>query len=119
MIHKALSPGEVDWLPSVILLRVYCIVIHGGQFTGGVHPPNQFVHEIVSPLPYSPALVCHKLLIVYFFKELISFIGSLDKCHTRVFNALIPLAIRVLPNHRNIHTERRFASPRGNAWRET
>ena len=58
-----------------------CIVIHGGQFTGGVHPPNQFVPEIVSPLPCSPALVRHTLLIVYFFKELtcISFIGSLDK----------------------------------------
>ena len=28
-----------------------CIVIHGGQFKGGVHPPNQFVPEIVGPLP--------------------------------------------------------------------
>ena len=69
-----------------------CIVILGGQFTGVVYPPpHQFVPEIVSPLPYSPALVCHTLLIVYFFKELISFIGSLDKCHTSVFNALILL----------------------------
>ena len=34
-------------------------------------------------------LVRHTLLIVHFFKELISFIGSLDKCHTSVFNALI------------------------------
>ena len=66
-----------------------CIVIHGGQFTGGVHSPDQFVPEIVSPLPCSPALVRHTLLIVYFFKELISFIGSLDKCHTSVFNVLI------------------------------
>ena len=65
-----------------------CIVIHGGQFTGGVNPPNQFVPETVSPLPCSPALVRHTLLIVYFFKELISFIGSLDKCNTSVFNAL-------------------------------
>ena len=63
------------------------IVIYGGQFTGGVHPPNQFVPEIVSPLHCSPALVRHTLLIVYFSKELISFIGSLDKCHT---SALIP-----------------------------
>ena len=70
-----------------------CILIHGGQFTGGVHPPNQFVPEIVSPLPCSPALVRHTLLIVYFFKELISFIGSLDKCHTSVFNVLIFLFI--------------------------
>ena len=66
-----------------------CIVIHGGQLTGGVHSPNQFVPEIVSPLPCSPGLVCHTLLIVYFFKELISFIGCLDKCHSSVFNALI------------------------------
>ena len=64
-----------------------CIVIHGGQFTGGVRPPNQFVHEIVSPLPCSPAIVRHTLLIRYFLKELISFIGSLDKCHTSVFSA--------------------------------
>ena len=66
-----------------------CIVIHGGQFTGGVHPPNHFVPEIVNPLPCSSELVRHTLLINYFFKELISFIGSLDKCHTSVFNALI------------------------------
>ena len=52
-------------------------------------PQNQFVPEIVSPLPSSPAIVRHTVLIVYFFKELISFIGSLDKCHTSVFNALI------------------------------
>ena len=70
-----------------------CIVIQGGQFTGGYHPPNQFVPEIVSPLPCSPTLVRHTLLIVYFFKELISVIGSLDKCHTSVFNALIKVKI--------------------------
>ena len=34
-------------------------------------------------------LVRHTLLFVYFFKELISVIGSLDKCHICVFNALI------------------------------
>ena len=56
-----------------------------------VHPLNQFVPEIVSPLPCSPTLFRHTLLIVCFFKELISFIGSLDKCHTSVFNALILL----------------------------
>ena len=89
-----------------------CIGIHGGQFTGGVSPPNQLVPEIVSPLPCSPALVRPALLIVYFFKErisllvlhkwlfiffkeLISFIGSLDKCHTSVFNALITLWLRI------------------------
>ena len=51
--------------------------------------PNQFVPEIVSPLPCSPGLVGHVLLRVYFFNELISFISSFDKCHTSVFNALI------------------------------
>ena len=64
-----------------------CIVLHGGQFRGGVHSPNQFVPEIVSPLPCSPARVRHTLL--FFFKELISFIGYLDKCHSSVRNALI------------------------------
>ena len=78
MIHQASAPDTST-----------CTVIHGGQFTGEVHSLNQFVPEIVSPLPCSPALVRHTLLIVYFFKELISFIGSLDKCHTSVFNALI------------------------------
>ena len=68
-----------------------CIVIHGGQFTGGVYPPNQFVLEIVSPLPCSPALARHTLLIVFFFKELISFIGSLHKCHISVVKALIKI----------------------------
>ena len=87
MIHQVLSPSRVDWLPPLILPM--CIVTHGGQFTGGVHPPNQFVPEIVSPLPCLPALVLQTLLIVYFFKDLISFIGSLDKCYTSVFNALI------------------------------
>ena len=82
MIHQALSPGDT---PT-------CIVIHSGQFTGGVHDPspNQFVPEIVSPFSCSPALVPHTLLIFFFFfKQLISFIGSLDKCHTSVFNTLI------------------------------
>ena len=79
-----LSPGGVYWLPRPDTLTSK--VIHGGQFTGGVHPPNQFVPEIVSPLPCSPVLT---LLIDYFFKKLISFIGSLVKCHASVFNALI------------------------------
>ena len=67
-----------------------CIVRHGGQFTGGAHPPNQFVPETVSPLPCSPALVCHTLLTVYFFEELISFIGSLI-FSKNLFHSLAPL----------------------------
>ena len=54
-----------------------CIVIYGGQSLAEFIPPNQFVPEIVSPLPCSPALVRHTLLIVYLFKEFISFISSL------------------------------------------
>ena len=65
-----------------------CIVINDGQFTARVHPANQ-VREIVSPLPYSSGLVCHKLPFFYFFSELVSFIGYLDKCETSIFNALI------------------------------
>ena len=82
------TPSFVTWR-SRLATAPYtptCIVIHGGQFTSGVHPSNQFVPEIVSPLPCSPALVRHALL---FLKELISFIGSLDKYHTSVSNALI------------------------------
>ena len=50
--------------------------------------PNQFVHVIVSPMPCSSQLVRHALLFAYFF-QIISVIGSLDECHTSVFNALI------------------------------
>ena len=82
------TPSFVTWRSRLSTApdTLTYIVIHGGQFTGRVHAPNQFVPEIVSPLP---ALVRHTLLIVYFFKKDISFIGSLDKCHTSVFNALI------------------------------
>ena len=85
------TPSFVTWRSRLATApdTPTCIVIHGGQFTGGGHPRNKFVPEIVSPLPGSPARVRHTLLIIYFFKELISFIGSLDKCHTSVFNALI------------------------------
>ena len=91
------TPSFVTWQSSLPTApdSSMCIVIHGGQFTGEGHPPNQFVPEIVSPLPCSPALVRHTLLTVYVFKELISFIGSLDKCHTSVFNALILLEVNI------------------------
>ena len=80
MIHQTLSPGGVDWLtpPPPHPNTPTCILIHGGQFTGGVHPPIQFVPEIVSPLPCLPALVCHTSPI-FFFEELISFTSTLDK----------------------------------------
>ena len=64
-------------------------MIHQAFVTRQSSSPNQFVPEVVSPLLSSSGLVHHILLFVYLFKELISFIGSLDKCHTSVFNALI------------------------------
>ena len=42
----------------------------------------------------------HVLLFVYFFKELISFIASLDKSHTSVFNYLI-INVSILHRFRN------------------
>ena len=82
------TPSFVTWQSRLATApeTPMCTVILGGQFTDRVHLPNQFVPEIVSPFPCSPALVRYTLLIVYFFKELISFIGSLDKCLTSVFN---------------------------------
>ena len=87
------TPSFVTWQSRLATApdTPTCIVIHGGQFTGGVHPPNQFVPEIVSPLPCSSALVRHTLLI--FFLKNLFFIGPLDKCHISVFNALIFSAI--------------------------
>ena len=62
------------------------------HFVPDIVSPDQFVPDIVSHLPCSPELVRHTLLFfLYFFKELISFIDPLDKCHTSVFNALISL----------------------------
>ena len=60
------TPSLVTWRNSLATApdTPTCIVIHGGQFTGGVHPSNQFVLEIVSSLPCSPALVRHTLLFV-------------------------------------------------------
>ena len=83
------TPSFVTWRSRLATApdTPTCIVIHGGQFTGGIHPQNQFIP--VSPLPCLHALVCHTLLFVYFFKELISFISSFDKCHTSIFNPLI------------------------------
>ena len=52
-------------------------MIHQPLSPDGVHPPNQFIPEIVSPLPCSFGLVCHILLFVYFFKELILSLTSL------------------------------------------
>ena len=59
-------------------------MIHQPMSLDGVHP------QISSSLGLLVlCLVRHILPFVYFSKELISFIGSIDKCHTSVFNALI------------------------------
>ena len=85
------TPSFVTWRSRLATTPCtpMCIAIHGGLFTDRVHPPNQIVPEIVNTLPCLPAIVCQTLLIVKFFKEIFSFIGSLDKCHTGIFNALI------------------------------
>ena len=64
------TPSFVTWRSRLATTpdTPTCIVIHGSQFTGEVHPQSQFVPEIVSPLPCSPALVCHTLVNVYFFQ---------------------------------------------------
>ena len=49
-----------------------CIVIHSGQFTGRIHPPNQFVPEIVSPLPCLYELVRLTLLFMFSKKSFFS-----------------------------------------------
>ena len=67
MIHQPLSTGRVHpQISSSLTLLVYCLV-----------RPDLFV-------------IYYCLFI--FVKELVSFIGSLDKCHTSVFNALIYIA---------------------------
>ena len=84
-------PSYVTWRSRLATTpdTPMCMEIHSGQFTGRVHSPTQFVPEIVSPLPCSPALIRHTLPIIYFFKEFFSFICSHDKYHTSVFNSLI------------------------------
>ena len=68
-------------------------MIHQPLSPDQVHPQNQFVREIVIPLPCLSVLVRHTLLFVCLLLQSIHlFIGSLDKCHTSVFNALIYLS---------------------------
>ena len=64
-------------------------MIHQPLSTDGVHPQISSSLRLLVFLARSSGLVRHVLLFVYFFKELISLIGSRDKCHTSVFNALI------------------------------
>ena len=64
-------------------------MIHQPLSPDGVHPPNQFIPEIVSPCLVRPYLFVINYCLFAFFKELFSFIRYLDKCHTNVFNALM------------------------------
>ena len=63
------TPNFVTWRSRLATApdTPTCIVIHGGHFSGGVHPPNQLVPEILSRFPCSLALVRHTLLIGFFF----------------------------------------------------
>ena len=63
MIHQPLSlDGVHPQISSSLRLLVHCLVRQDFFFI---------------------------LLVVYFFKRTHFFIGSLDKCHTSIFNALI------------------------------
>ena len=50
---------------------------------------NEFVPQLLRPLGFSSGLVRHILLLVNFIKLMIPDIGSIDKCHTIAFNAII------------------------------
>ena len=63
MIHQPLSPGVHPQISSSLRYLVLCLV--------------------------RPDLFVMNYCLFINFKELISFICSLDKCHTSVFNALI------------------------------
>ena len=61
-----------------------------------VHPQNSsFLRLLVICLVRPDMFVIYYCLFI-FFKGLISFIGSLDKCHTSVFNALILPVFRTI-----------------------
>ena len=62
-------------------------MIHQPFSADRVHPPNQFVPDIVSPLPCLSELVRHTLLFVYFFKGLILSLAPLTNA-TPVFSTL-------------------------------
>ena len=68
------TPSFVTWRSRLATApdTPTCMVIHGGQITGGVHPPNQFVPEGVSPLLCSSELVRHTLLFMFSKKSFLS-----------------------------------------------
>ena len=58
-----------------------------------IHQPFRHLTEVIPHISsflrlLVLCLVRHTLLFIYFFRELISFIGFLDRCHTSVFIAL-------------------------------
>ena len=64
-------------------------MVHQPLSLDGVHPQ---IRLLVLCLVRLDLFVITYFLFI-FFKELVSFIGSLDKCHTSVFNALIFMLI--------------------------
>ena len=68
-------------------------MIHQPLSHDGVHPQiSSSLKLLVLCFVRSDLFVINFCLYI-FFKELISFIGSLDKCHTSIFNALIITSI--------------------------
>ena len=92
MIHQTLSPGGVDWLPPLILqVPLYSNTRWPVHWRSSSRQISLSLRLLVLCLVRPHLIVIHYLLLIFFFKELISFIGSLDKCNTSVFNALIDI----------------------------
>ena len=64
-------------------------MIHQPLAPDGVHPQISSSLRLLVLCLVRPDLFVIYYCFFYFFEELISFIGSLDKWHTSVFNALI------------------------------
>ena len=56
-----------------------------GIFTGRTCVRSKNIFTDISRYPTGK----HKIMVFFFFKLLIHYIGFLDKCHTSAFNALI------------------------------
>ena len=64
-------------------------MIHQPLSPDGVHPQIISSLRLLVLCLFRPEWFVINYCLFIFFKELVSFIGSLDKCHTSVFNALI------------------------------
>ena len=71
-------------------------MIHKPMSTDGVHPQISSSLRLLVLCLVRPDLFVIYYRLFIFFKEPIFFIGSLDKCYTSVFNALILTATKIL-----------------------